>query len=186
MSFTQRQDSPGCGHPSCSCHRYGRQRRGASHKESHSNNSDRFDTGDDPIAIGLVLGLNKPSGNVTGVSAMAGELPAKRMELLHELVPAATVVGVIPNPRNTNAKLDEATLKIAAGVIGLQLHMLTAENANSLNAAFATAGQNQIGTLIINTDASLLSRRDQIIALAARHKIPTMYSYREWASDGGY
>jgi putative tryptophan/tyrosine transport system substrate-binding protein len=144
-----------------------------------------FHTGDDPIAVGLVLSLNKPSGNVTGVSAMAGELPAKRMELLHELVPAATVVGVILNPSNANAKHDEATLKTAAGAIGLQLHILTARDANSLNAAFATVVQKQIGALIINTDASLLSRRDQIVALAARHKIPTMYSYREWASGGG-
>jgi putative ABC transport system substrate-binding protein len=144
-----------------------------------------FHTGDDPIAVGLVLSLNKPSGNVTGVSAMAGELPTKRMELLHELVPTTAVVAVILNPSNANAKHDEATLNTAAGVIGLQLRILTARDENSLEAAFATVVQKQIGALIINTDASLLSRRDQIIALAARHKIPTMYSYREWALGGG-
>lgn len=144
-----------------------------------------FHTGDDPIAVGLVSSLRKPSGNMTGVSSFAGELPSKRMDLLHRLVPAATILGAILNPDNANAKRDEAAFKTAANTMGLRLHILTAKDANDLEANFATVVQKQIGGLIINTDASFLSRRDQIVALAARHKIPTMYSYREWASAGG-
>ena len=122
---------------------------------------------------------------MTGVSAFAGELPSKRMDLLHRLVPTATVMGAILNPDNANAKHDEATLKTAAGVMGVQLHILTAKDANDLEAAFATIARKEIGAVIINTDASFFSRRDKIVSLAARYKIPTIYSYREWASAGG-
>lgn len=144
-----------------------------------------FHTGDDPIAVGLVSSLSKPSGNMTGVSAFAGELPSKRMDLLHRLVPTATVMGAILNPDNANAKHDEATLKRAAGIMRLQLHILTAKDANDLEANFETIAQKEIGAVIINTDASFFSRRDKIVSLAARYKIPAIYSYREWASAGG-
>ena len=107
------------------------------------------------------------------------------MDLLGRLVPTATVMGVIFNPDNANAKRDEATLSAAAGAMGLQLHILTAKDATDLEANFATIAQKEIGALIINTDASFFSRRDKIVSLAARYKIPTMYSYREWASAGG-
>src|SRR5436190_4587533 len=144
-----------------------------------------FHTGDDPIAVGLVASLNQPTGNLTGVSAMAGTLPGKRLQLLHELVPTATAIGALINPSNANAEPDMAAFHAAARIMGLQVHVLNATSERDFEKAFATLRQMQTDALVVNTDALLTSRRDQLVELGARYRIPTIYSFREFVAAGG-
>jgi putative ABC transport system substrate-binding protein len=154
-------------------------------KESTAEIPIVFHTADDPIAIGLVTSLSRPGGNVTGVTAMAGALPTKRLELLHELLPMATTVGLLVNPANANAEPDSGALQAAAGALGLQAYVLNAASDDDIETVFANLSRKQITALVVNSDAFLTSRRKVIVGLAARYKIPAIYSFREHAADGG-
>jgi putative tryptophan/tyrosine transport system substrate-binding protein len=145
-----------------------------------------FSTASDPVDVGLVAGLNRPGGNLTGVSNLNVELGSKQLELLHELVPTATIVALLVNP--TNRKLTETTTsdaQAAARTLGLQLHVVTASSQGEIDTAFVTLVQQGARGLVVSADALFVSRCEQIVAAAARHAVPTMYSIREAAAAGG-
>jgi putative tryptophan/tyrosine transport system substrate-binding protein len=144
-----------------------------------------FMSNDDPRKRGLVASLNRPGGNVTGVSWFSAELGSKRLALLHELVPGARVVALLVNPNNAEAARQPAELQEAARSIGLRLVILNATAAGDIDTAFATMVQDGVGALVVAGDSFLLNRREQIIALAARHAVPTIYVNREMIGDGG-
>jgi putative tryptophan/tyrosine transport system substrate-binding protein len=144
-----------------------------------------FMSNDDPRKHGLVASLNRPGGNVTGVSWFSAELGSKRLALLHELVPRARVVALLVNPNNAEAARQPAELQEAARSIGLRLVILNATAAGDIDTAFATMVQDGVGALVVAGDSFLLNRREQIIALAARHAVPTIYVNREMIGDGG-
>jgi len=144
-----------------------------------------FGTGDDPVQTGLVASLNKPGGNLTGVVTMNVELAAKRLGLLRELLPAAARFAVFLNPSNPTAA--SATREALAGtaVIGGQIEFLTVSTAGDLNAAFASLVQKRADALLTTPDSVFVSRRVQLLTLAARHAVPTIYPSREFAEAGG-
>src|SRR5215472_7336018 len=144
-----------------------------------------FTSNDDPRKYGLVASFNRPGGNVTGVSWFSAELGPKRLALLHELVPNAKTVALLLNPNNAETARQPAELQEAARTLGLQLVVLNVTTANDIDAAFTTIAQNRIGALVVAGDSFLTNRRDQIIALAARHAVPTIYVNRETAGAGG-
>ena len=145
-----------------------------------------FSTGVDPVQLGLVASLNRPGGNVTGVHLFVSQMEGKRLGLLHELVPAAAVIGVLLNP--TNAPTAEGQLKVvqeAARTIGQQIHIVHASSERDLAAAFVTLAQVRVGALLVGSDPFFNNRRDVIVELAARHAIPAMYEQREHVVAGG-
>ena len=143
-----------------------------------------FATGEDPLKSGLVLRLNRPGANVTGVFFFSTVLGTKRLELLHELVPRATAIAVLVNPNSPVADVQSKELQEAARTIGLQLHTQNASGESELDRAFATAVQ-QADALLVSADAFFNSRRDRLVALAARHAIPAIYPLREFVAAGG-
>jgi ABC-type uncharacterized transport system substrate-binding protein len=145
-----------------------------------------FGIGGDPVQLGLVASLNRPGGNVTGVSFFASQLEAKRMELLQELVPKANVVAVLVNRNNhPAAELQSREVSEAARSLGLQLHVLNASSEGDFNAAFAALTQLGAAALLVAADSFFYSRRGQPVALAARHAIPAIYEWREFSEAGG-
>ena len=144
-----------------------------------------FTSSDNPVERGLVASLNRPGGNVTGVSWFAAELGPKRLGLLHELVPNATIVAFLSNPNNPESARQPAELQEAARTIGLQLVVLTATTPGGIDAAFTAMVQNRVGALLVGSDPFFFSRREQIVALAAEHAIPTIYAGRETAGADG-
>ena len=144
-----------------------------------------FQVGDDPVKIGLVVSLNRPGGNVTGVSQFSNVLGPKRIGLLHELVPNAATIGMIVNPSAPEAESHLREAQEAARAIGLKLHVQYASSERELDAAFATLVQQRIGALLVDADAFFLNRREQLVALAARHAIPAMYPLRDFVAGGG-
>jgi putative ABC transport system substrate-binding protein len=144
-----------------------------------------FQTGSDPVAGGLVASLNRPGGNLTGVSTMNVELTPKRLELLRELVPTATAIGLLVNPTNPNADTQSRGLKAAAVALGLQLHVLYASNERDFDTVFTTLAQLRVGGLVIAPDAFFISRSEQLAELTVRHALPAIFSYREFAAAGG-
>jgi putative ABC transport system substrate-binding protein len=144
-----------------------------------------FTIGADPIAIGLVDSLSRPSGNVTGVNNYLSDLGAKRLELLRELVPNAAVIGVLVNPNFPDAETQSKDVTEAASKLGQQVHVVNATSENDFDRAFATLVQLRVGALLVTADPVFNSRREQLIALAARHKIPAMYFVREFVLAGG-
>ena len=144
-----------------------------------------FITGSDPVEVGLVASLNHPGSNVTGVSLFTSLLVAKRLELLRELVPAATIIGFLVNPNNSNAQLDTRVAHDAAARFGQQLVDISARSEEDINAAFAMLIQRRANALLVNTDSFFLTRRNQIAALAARHAVPTIHDLREYTAAGG-
>jgi putative ABC transport system substrate-binding protein len=143
-----------------------------------------FVSGVDPIKAGLVASLSRPESNVTGVSPLSSSLGSKRLELLHSLVPKATVIGVLVNP-NYHADAQVRDVQTAADMIALQVKVLPATSVEEIDKAFTTASQQAVAALFVAADPYLDSHRDQIIALAARAAIPTMYYTRAYAVDGG-
>ena len=143
-----------------------------------------FITGSDPIETNLVTSLNRPSENVTGVSLFSVPLIAKRLELLHEVIPGAPVVAVLVNPSNPNAGANEQGVETAARTIGLRIEIIKASNDTDFEAAFTTVRQ-RAGAMIVSADGFYASRRDQLVALAAQHAVPTMYFQREFVPLGG-
>ena len=141
-----------------------------------------FATGTDPVKDGLVTNLKQPGGNVTGVSFFAAAVGAKRLEQLRQLVPSATIIGVLETPDNTEDRKD---VEVAARAIGQQLIVLSATNAGEIQAAFATFAQRGVGALIVTSSAFMFSNRNEIVALAARYGLPASYGVREFATAGG-
>jgi putative tryptophan/tyrosine transport system substrate-binding protein len=141
-----------------------------------------FATGGDPVKDGLVTNLNRPGGNVTGVSFFASMVGAKRLEQLRQLVPSTTTIGVLDGPDRTE---DRGDVEVAARAIGQQLVVLSATNASEIQAAFATFAQRGVGALIITSGAFTFSHREEIVALAARYELPASYGVREFATAGG-
>jgi putative tryptophan/tyrosine transport system substrate-binding protein len=144
-----------------------------------------FSNASDPVKLGLVASLNRPGGNVTGVTTVSAELEAKRLAMLHELVPSATSIAVLVNPARPGLDAQLAQIQEAARVLGLPLHILKASGASDLDAAFATLVQLRAGALIITADGLFADHRDQIAALAKRYSVPTMFQFRELAAAGG-
>jgi ABC-type uncharacterized transport system substrate-binding protein len=141
---------------------------------------------EDPVKLGLVASLSRPSGNATGINFISGEVTAKRLELLHELVPAATRVAVLVNP--ANATTTETTLRdvaVAAGDMGLQIQVLNAGTSREIDAAFETFVRKRPDLLFVGLDAYLNSRRAQLVNLASRHALPAIYSNRDFTEIGG-
>jgi ABC-type uncharacterized transport system substrate-binding protein len=144
-----------------------------------------FVIGEDPVKVGLVASLSRPGGNVTGITSFMNVLGAKRLELVSEAVPDAVVLGLLVNPANPNAAADTADLQAAAQALGRRLQVLTARTDDELETAFAAAVGDKVGALFINIDSFLFDRRNQIAALAARHQVPTIHPFREYAAAGG-
>ena len=144
-----------------------------------------FGTGADPVELGLVSSLNRPGGNVTGVTYLINTLGAKRLELLRELVPSAKVIGVLINPRNPTSQSQTADVQAAARAHGIELMIEDASSDRDIDAAFTSFVQHHVNAVIMGADSLFLSRREQLVELAARHALPTIYYLREFADIGG-
>jgi putative ABC transport system substrate-binding protein len=145
-----------------------------------------FNQGVDPVEFGLITSLNRPGGNITGVAILTAELAGKRLQLLHELVPTAAVIAVLVNPTNAAATESETrNLQDAARSFRLQLHILQASTPSEIDSAFGTLVELHAGALIVSTDRLFVNHRAQIVALAARHAVPAIYVWREFAEAGG-
>jgi putative tryptophan/tyrosine transport system substrate-binding protein len=144
-----------------------------------------FGTGGDPVKLGLVSSLNRPGGNLTGVTRLSAELTAKRLELLHELVPAAAVLGVVINPENPSAQPQTRQAQDGANRLGVRLIIETASSESDLDRAFTTFAQRQVAALLVGNDVFFTSQREKLATLAAHHAIPAMYSYPEYVIAGG-
>ena len=144
-----------------------------------------FTTGDDPVNLGLVASLSRPTGNVTGVSFFGGALVAKQLELLHELIPQATVISVLVNPNFPGTAFQLRDVQEAARTLGHPMHVLNASTGSEINTAFATIAQRRTDALLVAGDPFFLSRLSQFITLAARHAVPTIYPQREYVAGGG-
>ena len=145
-----------------------------------------FGVGVDPVKFGLVASLNRPGGNLTGVTQLNIEMEAKRVQLLHELVPAGTSIALLINP--TSPAYSEAateSAQSAARILGVRLLVLNASTENGIEAAFATLVEERTGSLLVSGDSFLVSQRDQLVALAARHAVPALYHRREFTAIGG-
>jgi len=145
-----------------------------------------FAVGSDPVSLGLVPSLSRPGGNITGVTQLAVAIGSKRLELLHEIVPKATVMALLVNP--TNPPLAETLsrdVQAAARTLGLQIHVLRASTEREIDEAFVTMIQLEAGGLVIGPDSFFISRSEQLAELALRHAVPAIYQYREFTAAGG-
>jgi putative ABC transport system substrate-binding protein len=143
-----------------------------------------FNSGIDPVSVGLVASLQRPGGNLTGVNMIAGPLPAKQFGLLHEVISPAKAIALLINPNNANSERDAAIVQEAAHAVARQILVTKAVTETDFEAVFATLVRERAGALLVNSDVFLTSQRDQIIALAARHAIPVMAAWREWPIAG--
>ncbi len=145
-----------------------------------------FATGGDPVQMGLVNSLKRPGGNVTGVTSQSVELGPKRLELIHMLVPRASIVAALVNPANPKiADAEVRNLQAAARSLGLTIHVLPASSDGELDGAFAALAELRVGAMVIGNDALFNSRIEQLAALTLRHAVPTIYQFREFALAGG-
>ena len=144
-----------------------------------------FTSAADPVKAGLVASFNRPGGNVTGVSLIGSALEAKRLDLLHQLAPGATLIGVLVNPKNPDTDLQLRELQEAAAVIKRQIHIVHASTEPEIDTAFATVAQQGAGALLVAGDPFFSSHRGQLVALAARYKLPAIYNQRDYADKGG-
>jgi putative tryptophan/tyrosine transport system substrate-binding protein len=145
-----------------------------------------FELASDPVKLGLVASLNRPGGNITGVTQRAEEVAPKRLELLHELIPTAKVMALLVNP--TDAPLAEPQARevlSAAHALGLEVHILNASSERDFDAAFAKMIELRAGGLVIGGDAFFTSHSEQLAALAISHAVPAVYQWREFAAAGG-
>ena len=143
-----------------------------------------FANGGDPVKVGLVASLNRPGGNVTGVSFFVTTLGPKRLEVVRELVPNLARVGYLANPANTNVEAERADIETAARTLGLQIHVENAPGERAFDAAFAAFKARQVGAVMVGSDAFFLSRRAQLAEIAARHAMPAICDVREHALAG--
>jgi ABC-type uncharacterized transport system substrate-binding protein len=144
-----------------------------------------FRIGADAVELGLVASFARPGGNLTGVSLLADELVAKRLELLSELVPRAGVIALLVNPSNASAERNIRGAQDAARAKGVRLHILKANTESEIDTAFASLVEMHAVALVIGADPFLSSRREQLVALAARHAVPAIYAWREFVVPGG-
>ena len=144
-----------------------------------------FITGADPVAFGLVTSLNRPGGNLTGVASLVDEVGPKRLELLHDLLPNASTVVLLINPRNPSAAVQIRDAQAAASAFGQEIHILNASTESEIDTALATFGQMRAAALIFVNDALFNSRLDQLAAITARRAIPAISPWREFVVAGG-
>jgi putative ABC transport system substrate-binding protein len=145
-----------------------------------------FLVGGDPVALGLVASLNRPDGNLTGVTILGLEVGTKWLQLLHEIVPTATTFAVLINPTSPNlAEAQAKDLQGAALTLGLQIHLLNASTVPDLETAFATIAQLRDGGLVVTSDSWFFAHIERIAALATHYKVPTIFAYRELPAAGG-
>jgi len=144
-----------------------------------------FLTADDPVTVGLVANLNRPGGNVTGVSFVSATLGTKRLELLRALAPKTDVVAVLLDPHSTESQNQSRDVQEAAGALGVRVVVLNAGTASEIDTAFATLVQQRAGALLVSGSPTFGSLHKQLVALAARHALPTMYATREYSGAGG-
>jgi putative ABC transport system substrate-binding protein len=145
-----------------------------------------FDIGVDPVAEGFVTSFNRPGGNITGVLILSVELVAKRLQILHELVPTSATIAVLVNPNNRFVTQPETKIvQETARALGLQLHLLQASSVGEIDAAFEKIVELRANGLVVSVDPFLTNQSAQIVGLAARHAVPTVYGWRELATAGG-
>jgi putative tryptophan/tyrosine transport system substrate-binding protein len=144
-----------------------------------------FVTGSDPVEQGLVASLSRPGGNLTGATTLAVQLGQKRLELLHEVVPKATLIGVLVNPTGPNLQAVSRDLEAAARTVGLPIHVLHASTESDFDTVFAALVQLRADALVIGTDTFFNSQSKKLAALTVRHAVPAIYQYREFAEAGG-
>jgi putative tryptophan/tyrosine transport system substrate-binding protein len=144
-----------------------------------------FMLGADPVKLGLVASLNRPGGNITGISALSNEVTQKNLQILHELLPQAGLIGFLVNPANQNAEADTKDAMAAAEILGVQLMVLRASDQGGVEAAFVALAQQRIGALLVSSDAAFTDMRDHVVAIAARYRIPAIYDSRGFPEAGG-
>ena len=144
-----------------------------------------FAYGGDPLSDGLVASLNRPGGNVTGVTFIGTTLTTKKLELLREIAPGVTDIGLLVNPAGTLAETQVKDMKEAVQRLGQRLHIANVSSQGEIDAAFAAISQLKVGALVVGTDPIFATSRGQLIALAARYKIPAIYNLREYSEAGG-
>jgi putative ABC transport system substrate-binding protein len=144
-----------------------------------------FFTGADPVQAGLVASLNRPGGNLTGITSLGVELGPKRLELLHELVPKPTLIALLVNPANRSTEIQVRDSQAAARRLGRDLHVLYASAEREIDSAFATLIRLGAGALVIFPESFFNTRSEQFAILAARHAVPAIYTYRRFAAAGG-
>jgi ABC-type uncharacterized transport system substrate-binding protein len=144
-----------------------------------------FVMGADPVRAGLVAGLSRPAGNITGVTSLNVEVGAKRVELLRELLPTSTTIALLTNPTSANAEVLVKDVEIASRALGLQYYVLHASADREIEDAFVAASQRGVNGVVIGTDAFFISRGQQLATLSLRHAVPTIFQFREFAAAGG-
>jgi putative tryptophan/tyrosine transport system substrate-binding protein len=144
-----------------------------------------FETAGDPIKLGLVASLNRPGRNITGVTQLSSELVSKRLGLLHDMIPTATIIGLLVLPTDPRAETQTRDMQEAAHALGLQIHVLNASTEAEIDTAFAILAQLRASALLVGTGEFFTRRAEQLVALAARQRVPTIYQYREFAAAGG-
>jgi putative tryptophan/tyrosine transport system substrate-binding protein len=144
-----------------------------------------FVIGGDPVTVGLAASYNRPGGNATGISIMTSTLDPKRLGLLHEVVPRAATIGALLNPNFPGFEGQLKDMQDAARAIGVQIFVLPASDDREVEAVFETVAQQRIPALAVGADPFFDTRRDKLVALAARHAVPAMYHFREFATAGG-
>ena len=144
-----------------------------------------FSVGDDPVAIGLVASLNRPGGNATGINLLTGTLVAKRLELLSQVVPTATSIAFLVNPKSPSAAPDIEEAQAAAQALGRKLNVLKASAEHDVEVAFSTMHEQRVGALLVGADPFFTERRRLLVGLAARDAIPAIYDFRESVNAGG-
>jgi putative tryptophan/tyrosine transport system substrate-binding protein len=144
-----------------------------------------FETAGDPIRLGLVASLNRPGRNITGVTQLSSELVSKRLGLLHDLIPTATIIVLLVNPTDPRAETQTRDMQEAAHALGLQIHVLNASTEGEINTAFAMLAQLRAGALFVGTGELFRRRPERLVGLAARQRVPAIYQYREFAAAGG-
>jgi putative ABC transport system substrate-binding protein len=144
-----------------------------------------FLIGADPVRFGLVASLSRPGGNLTGITSLSNLLAAKQLEMLHELVPNATTIGLLVNPGNPNAEFDTKDVHAAAKLLGLAVIVVSAGTDNEINTAIASLAEHQASAMLVASDLFFLRRRTQIVTLAARYALPTLYDRPEYIGAGG-
>ncbi len=144
-----------------------------------------FTVGGDPVRFGLVTSIGRPGGNITGATMVTSELVAKRLALLRELIPKAAVIGLLVNPTSPNAAAETRELEAATADFGLRFQVASASSEREIDTAFASLATSRVEALLVGADVFLTARRDQLVALAARHAIPAIYPFRDYAAAGG-
>ena len=144
-----------------------------------------FLIGADPVKLGLVDAINRPGGNVTGISLLTNSLTPKRLEILRQLMPRATTAGLLVNPSNPNSSADTEDAQNAAHALGLRLLVLRANTETEIEVEYSRLGREHADALLVSSDALFESQRNRLIDLAARHAVPSIYEYREAPSAGG-